>query len=301
MDKVSTIITPNVPPMRTDDTAVFTLTFTKGLADRNRLPFEQVMRTLTEFQDLVKELGKRVQRSDGNIHPDGNFGLEVVAGPGGYAFSKGSVIANVVATQDVANAAKTFNLIITQAKTYDKKVVTDESIETAIMARRMFNMARLQQPAKSLVAFTMKSSTARAPKAVLTEKAFLHLQAARRKLMQIDGLSLYGRVRQLKDRSQKEDGDGHFWGELVTDNQDVWRLRFVADDLKKVLPLFMQQVHVTGNATYFGPAKNPRLVVTAISKDEDRDYLKAFDKIRSEGTKLFGDATTEELLKELYA
>ncbi len=118
--------------------------------------------------------------------------------------------------------------------------------------------------------------------------------------MRVEGLQLFGRLRQLNDRSRTENTDGHFWGELVTDAGDVWRLRFSADLLSRVLPLFMKQVSITGDATYFGPAKNPRLAVRFVKADPERDYVKAFDAFRESGVELFGPAITEELLAELY-
>jgi hypothetical protein len=54
-----------------------------------------------------------------------------------------------------------------------------------------------------------------------------------------------------------------------------------------------------GNATYFG-AKNPRLDVTGIFRDEERDYLAAFESMRECGREIFGDADADELKRELY-
>ncbi|HEY4357397.1 MAG TPA: hypothetical protein VGN16_16725 [Acidobacteriaceae bacterium] len=291
---------PRTLAVPTNEEAVFTLTFTKGLADRNRLPIEQVLRTLSEFQEMVRELGKRVQRASGMEDPDGDFGIEIVAGPGGYALQKGSVITTAVATKDVGNARTVFQMIVANTRTYTKKIAADDSVEGAIVARRMYSIARLQTPAKSLVAFQLKGGAKAANKAVLDERAYIHLLKARKRVMRVDGLQLYGKLRQLKDLSKTEHNDGHFWGELVSDQGDVWRLRFEGDVLKRVLPLFKQQVSVVGDATYFGPARHPRLRVTAITHDPERDYIKAFDEIRASEIKLFGDATTDELLAELY-
>ena len=105
-----------------DDIAVFTLTFSGGLADRNRLPFDQVIRTLQEFQEMVREVGKRIQREAGLEDASGDFGLEIVAGRSGSAFQKGSVVATAVATKDVANAARTFQVILRRAQQYARNL-----------------------------------------------------------------------------------------------------------------------------------------------------------------------------------
>lgn len=291
---------PTPVHLQNDDAAVFTITLSGGLANRNRLPIDQVVRTLQEFQDMVREVGKRIQRDAGVENATGDFGLEIVAGPTGAAFQKGSVKATTVATIDVANAAKTFAAIIRRAQEYARKPLTDDDPQSSIIARRMLTMAKLQAPARSLVAFTLRGGAAKVQKASLNERVFLHLQKASKKLMTIEALQLYGRLRQLNDRSKTENTDGHFWGQLVTDTGEVWRLRFTADMLSRVVPLFMRQIVVNGDATYFGPAKNPRLAVRFVDKDPERRYVEAFDALRETGDKIFGDATTEELLAELY-
>jgi hypothetical protein len=58
---------------KTDDATTFTLIFRKGLADRNRLPIEQVIKTLQEFREMMREVGQQVQRRKGVENPDGDF------------------------------------------------------------------------------------------------------------------------------------------------------------------------------------------------------------------------------------
>ena len=197
--------------MPTDDAAVFTLTISGGLADRNRLPIDQVVRTLQEFQELVREIGKRVQRDAGVSEPNGDFGLEIVAGSDNSAFRKGSIKATAVATRDVQNAVRAFSIILGRAKEYSRKPIVDDA-ENGVIARRMFAIAKLQAPAKSLVAFTLRGGALRVQKASLNEKAFVHLQSARKRMMTVESLQLYGRLRQLNDRSKTDKSDGHFWG-----------------------------------------------------------------------------------------
>jgi hypothetical protein len=51
------------------DNAVFTIVFRKGLAERNRLPLEHVIRTLQELDEVIKEVGRQVQRERGRENP----------------------------------------------------------------------------------------------------------------------------------------------------------------------------------------------------------------------------------------
>ena len=40
---------------------IFTLKFEKGLADRNRLPLEQVIKILQEFRQMIIEAGREIR------------------------------------------------------------------------------------------------------------------------------------------------------------------------------------------------------------------------------------------------
>ena len=75
---------------------VFTVKLIEGLADRNRLPLDHVIRVLTEIKSLVEEVGKRLQRERGEEKASGNFGLELDAG-----IKAGSVQADILITRDV--------------------------------------------------------------------------------------------------------------------------------------------------------------------------------------------------------
>ena len=75
---------------------VFTVSLTDGLADRNRLPLDHVIRVLTEMKSLIEEVGKRIQRERGEEKATGNFGLELDAG-----LKPGSVQADILITKDI--------------------------------------------------------------------------------------------------------------------------------------------------------------------------------------------------------
>jgi hypothetical protein len=291
----------DVKPEQTalDDAASLELVFQKGMADSHRLPIDQVIRTLQEFQELVREVGRRVQTKNGVENPDGDFGLQLVGNRAGMIFRKGSLKAGAVATRDVANAKRTFNLITANVNAYTKKSVRPATIEDAIVARRLLRIGDLQKSSRTQIAIVTKGTEMASTKATLTEATWQHLRAAAQPHMKVEGLTLYGRLRQLNDRSKSEDTDGHFWGELAGEGQEVWRLRFPADRLGEVLPLFRQQVTVEGDATYFG-FRHPRLIVKHIAKEPERDLVGAVTVLRSGAMKRFADFTTEELLAELH-
>lgn len=286
-------------PTQTDNTT-FTLVFRKGLADRNRLPIEQVIKTLQEFQEMIREVGRHVQRRNGVENPDGDFGIELLASERGFVFRKGSLKTPAAATRDLANAQETLNLIYSNVRSFAKPVVTQQEDPTeAAIARRMYRIGGIQREARTELAVVLKFPEQRAKTATLTEAAMINLETAAEPQMRIGGVTLYGRLRQLNDRSKEEDGGAHFWGELHTDSHEKWRLRFRSGDVDRVTPMFRNQVMVTGEATYF-PAKSPRLDVSLIDIDHPRDYLNAFAEMNAAGIAMFGDMDSSELIKELY-
>jgi hypothetical protein len=281
------------------ENTAFTLVFRKGLAERNRLPIEQVIKTLQEFQEMIREVGRQVQRRNGVENADGDFGIELLASPTGLVFRKGSLKANAAATRDLANAKETLTLIYSNVRSYSKPVVMQMEPTDALIARRMYKIGELQREAKTELAVVVKTSEKRAKTAILTEKAIVNLETVNAPQMRVGGMTLYGRLRQLNDRSKEDDGGKYFWGELHTDAHEKWRLRFVSSDVVRITPMFRGQVVVTGNATYFG-AQSPRLDVSTIFPDPQRNYLNAFAELSAAGTALFGDADSSDLLKELY-
>ena len=112
----------------------------------------------------------------------------------------------------------------------------------------------------------------------------------------IDGLTLYGKLKGLTDRSRREEDD--IWGELVEENGAIWRIKFKPSDLDKAKNFFTRQVMAVGNAAYFR-ANTPRLDVQEISADLPLDYLKGFDDFSSSYEDVFGDQDPEEIIREI--
>ena len=103
------------------DNAVFAIVFRKGLAERNRLPLEHVIGTLQELDELIKEVGRQVQRERGKENPPGDFGVELLAGRSGLVFQKGSLKASAAVTQDLDSAEIAFTRVMNTANLLQKK------------------------------------------------------------------------------------------------------------------------------------------------------------------------------------
>lgn len=282
---------------KTADSAAFTLVFRNGLAERNRLPIEQVIRTLQEFQEMLREVGRQVQLRAGVPNPDGDFGIELLATEAGKVFRKGSLKANATATKDLENAKASLQLIYSNVRSYARPLGSLMNPENMVIARRMAKIGTLQREARTDLALVVKTGTGAPRTATLNEKAIVNLQTLNEPQMRVAGVTLFGKLRQLNDRSKTEDGR-YFWGELLAENSEKWSLRFKSADVAQVLPLFRHQVVVSGDATYFG-TKHPRLDVSSYAVDEQRDYLAAFDLLSKAGEDLFGDVDARDLLAEM--
>lgn len=281
------------------DSALFTIIFRKGLAERNRLPIEHVIRTLQELDELIKEVGRQVQRERGIENPTGDFGVELLAGKSGIAFHKGSLKATAALTQDLDSAEIAVNRVMETANHLQRKQPASIDPSGAFIIRRFARLSGWQRRDKTELRLEWKKTGQRMKTANFGETAIQTIESISAADMTVEQLTLYGKLRELKDRTKEPDEEGKgFWGELVTDGGETWRIWFTNADLDKVLPLFRKQVEITGDATYF-KAYNPRLIARTFRKDEDRDYLAAFDRYEGSDAKEFGDTDVEELLKEL--
>lgn len=281
------------------DSAVFTIVFRKGLAERNRLPLEHVIRTLQELDELIKEVGRQVQRERGKENPTGDFGVELLAGRTGLVFQKGSLKASAAVTQDLDSAEIAVTRVMDTANLLQRKQPASIDPSGAPIIRRFARLIGAQRKDRTELRLEWKKPGQRLKAAKFGEAAIQTIESISAAEMTIEGLTLYGKLRELKDRTIEPDDEGKgFWGELLTDAGEHWRILFANAALEKVLPLFRKQVVVTGDAKYFR-AYNPRLNAHNIEKDIDRDYVAAFDKYEGSDAKDFGNADVEELLREL--
>jgi hypothetical protein len=71
---------------------ILTVRLTEGLATRNRLPLDHVLRVLSEIKGMLEDASRKVALAEGVTDPD--LGIELVAG-----FRKGSVQADLAITR----------------------------------------------------------------------------------------------------------------------------------------------------------------------------------------------------------
>ena len=110
-----------MPVDRVNTNPVFSIVFSKGTADKHRLPLAHVLETLTEIAKMIREVGIQVQRANGVENPDGDFGIELLAGETGGAFYASSVKAQAAVTRDVKNGLETITRIFNVTNTVEKK------------------------------------------------------------------------------------------------------------------------------------------------------------------------------------
>jgi hypothetical protein len=273
---------------------VFTIRFTEGLADRHRLPLDHVIRVLNEVQGLIKDVGRRVQRERGDANPDGDFGLELLAG-----FRRGSVQADLVFTRNLAIAAVVGGQILetirqlsstpprrgtkastkAKANTYDPRVVA-----------RLDNIGTVQKADRTKTVLSLRTGEIgkRATKAILDTKAVKAARALREPNFTLEDLTVYGKLRELRDKyDDDEDARKAFYGELLTDDGTVWRVEFKPRDGAEAAALFRKQVFVTGVATYY-KALTPKIEAVRFGVDKHRDYEAAFDELFGSDPELSG-------------
>lgn len=262
---------------------IFSIRFTEGLAERNRLPLDHVIRVLTEIKGMLESVGKQVQRSRGSTEPTGDFGLELVGG-----FQKGSVKAALAITKDVEAGVIAAGYVLdtvtrlgTFKATRSPTIVradglTTDSYDPRLMTR-LGSIGKVQEIDKTRVEMALKSNGGRAQKAVFDRRTSKVLNKLREPNFAIEDVTIYGKLRELRDRAVEGQEDKKtFSGELVGDDGNTWRIDFRPGDAAKAAGLFRKQVYITGNVTYF-KALNPRINARAFGLDEERDYLAAFD------------------------
>lgn len=267
----------------TPDDPIVTIKLRKGLADRKRLPLGDVIRILEEFRQMVADAGRRIQHERGVPNPTGDFGLEVIAGESESIFKPGSVQTPLAITQNstfgilaVQEVVKTLNTLEA-----DQGVPEPNREYDRLMLRRISRVAKIQKRDRMELQISLESFNTNVNQpitATFGSSGMASLHALQTSTLEIQGMSLYGKLVELVDHDESdEDGKG-FWGELRRDNGEPWRVQFRADDLEKVTGLFRKQVVVSGRAVYYNVTR-PKIVAESVVLDEDRDYEAAYDEI----------------------
>jgi hypothetical protein len=282
---------------------VFTIRFTEGLATRNRLPLDHVIRVLTEIKGMLESVGKQVQRARGVEDPTGDFGLELVSG-----FQKGSVKAALAITKDVEAGVIAAGQVLDtvsrlsakpprKSKTGDASALVRGDYDPRVVSR-LGNIGKVQEIDKTRVEMALRSNGGRPQKAVFDRRTSQVITKLRQPNFAIDGITLYGKLKELTDNhDDDEEGKKAFYGELVGDDGNIWRIEFRPRDVERAALLFRKQVFITGNVTYY-KARNPRITAQEFGPDEERNYEAAFDELFG-ANKEFANEDLDTLVRDL--
>lgn len=286
--------------MASKDNVVFSIVFKKGRAEKNRLPLEDVIATLQQIQQMIRDCGRQIQRDAGIENPDGDFGIELLAGKSGLIFQKGSLETAAAITNDIPNGILAINTLIDTTDLLEKRkreIVTPDYAEPIL--RRLPRVSEIQRENRTELHLVLSQNRQVINSSKLGQRGRETLKRLEAPELGIESITLYGRLRELRDKSRitDEENRGHFWGELQEDSGRIWRIRFKDRDEGRVLKLFRKQVEVTGNATYFR-TQAPRVDVAEIDEDAMPDYLVAYGRFNAAYRDIFRDRDTEDILDE---
>jgi hypothetical protein len=267
--------------LNVEEDALVTVKLQKGLADRKRLPLADVLGVLEEFRQMVAEAGRRIQRERGMPNPTGDFGLELVAGEAGSLFKPGSVQAPLAITSNTAIGILAVQEVVRTLNTLEQNEGVPEQNRQydRLMLRRISRVARIQKRDHMELQISLNRPGIEIPDiATFGTSGMASLTALQTPTLEIQGMSVYGKLIELVDHDESdEDGKG-FWGELRRDSGEPWRVQFRSSEGDHVTSMFRKQVIVTGRAVYYN-ATRPKIVAESIALDTDRDYEAAFDEI----------------------
>ncbi len=283
-----------------NDQIIFSIIFKKGLAERQRLPLDHVISTLMQIQQMIREVGKQIQRDAGIENPDGDFGVELLAGPAGLAFRKGSLKAAATITHDIPNGLLAINALIDTTDVLGKRNPSFAAHEYAEpILRRLPKLSRIQEEDQTELHLALSKDRHVLNKTTLGEKGRETLKRFEAPELGIDAITVYGKLRELRDQTRTDEEDkGFFWGEIVEESGRVWRVRFRDSAQTRVMALFRKQVAVTGNVAYF-KTKTPRVDAVEINSDAMPDYLAAYQRFNEAYQDVFEDIEAEDILDQI--
>jgi len=272
----------------------FTISLAKGLADRHRMPVTQVMAVIDQVRQMLIETGREIYRERGGEPSNLDFGLEIVANSGGSVFTSGSLNAKIAVTSNIEIGIEAAMRVLDTVRELNKNgdstghpaAFIEETTRRQIVSR-LDRMTFLQETSKSEARFRVMVPKAyktalrrKAPTtAIFGDAAINRLKTFRQPLFVEHGVTLHGKLIELKDKSQVESVElGKFWGELRRDNGERWRIQFDSKDEEKAVPLFRRQVRVLGTAHYY-QSRTPKLTDVEVFPDENRDYVAAFKEL----------------------
>jgi hypothetical protein len=281
-----------------NDDIIFSISFKKGQADKHRLPLNHVINTLQQIENIIRDVGRQVQRDSGVEDPTGDFGIELLAGRTGLAFRKGSLLTSATITRDVSNGILAINALIdtTEMLQNNKNFVLTDYGEHVL--KRLTRISDIQEEDNTELHLALSQNNHVLNSTKLGEKGRQTLRSMEAVEAGIEAITLYGKLRELKDLSRSDEQSGFFWGELLEDNGSVWRIRFRDAEQSRVLALFRKQVCIDGDATYFR-TKTPRVDAAHIEEENVPDYLAAFERFGEIYADVFQDREAEDILDDI--
>ncbi|MGC2636418.1 MAG: hypothetical protein WA294_04520 [Acidobacteriaceae bacterium] len=286
-----------MPKLRNKTNPIFSIVFSKGTADKHRLPLAHVLETLGEIAKMIREVGIQVQRANGVESPDGDFGIELLAGETGGAFFASSVKANAEVTRDVKNGLETINRIFKVTDTVEKKTVHGVDNFGEPVLRRLALVGKIQEKDRTELKMELVSGNRKSKETHFSAVGAAAIREMNAAELAIESLTLYGKLQRLADFSETDEGH-YFWGQIREDGGKVWRVRFSKADLPKVQKLFTKQVMVSGNAAYF-KTRSPKLIASQMSEEKPRNFMAALERLQRNYGKLFGEEGSQAILDDL--
>ena len=281
---------------RNPENPVFSIVFSKGSADKHRLPLVHVLDSLSEIAKMIREVGIQVQRANGVENPDGDFGIELLAGEKGGAFYASSVKAQAAVTRDVKNGMETISRIFAVTDTVEKKKVQSVDKFGEPILRRLVAVGKIQEKDNTELKMELVSSRRKPLETRFSAQGAATLRAMDAAELAIESITIYGKLKRLSDYNEDEEGR-FFWGLIREDNGKEWRVRFGTGELPKVQKLFTRQVVISGDAAYF-KTRSPRIVATDIREEKPRDYMAALDRFQRNYGNVFKKGTAQQILNE---
>lgn len=276
---------------------VFSVVFSKGTADQHRLPLAHVLESLSEIAKMIREVGIQVQRANGVENPDGDFGIELLAGEKGGAFYASSVRAEAVITRDIKNGVETMTRIFAVTNTVENKRVRSVDAYGEPVLRRLAAVGKIQEQDRTEMRMHLVSPRRKPQETRFSADGVAALREMSTAELEIEAVTLYGKLQRLSDYSESDEGSS-FWGNIREDNGKIWRARFKMGDLDRVQKLFTRQIIASGNAAYF-KTRSPRLDVSDIREEKPRNYLVAMERFQKNYGSVFKKEKTKDILDEL--
>lgn len=94
---------------------------------------------------MIREVGTQIHRDHGIENPDGDFGIELLAGASGVAFAKGSIKATALITRDTVNGVESVNPVISTTDGIEKKKPSAVDEYGEYVLRRLPRISDIQE------------------------------------------------------------------------------------------------------------------------------------------------------------